>query len=206
MKKNIGIFLRALVSILLCVCVAILSLCAVSTEEADVNLALAAGDVQAIARVTRFRTYSNGVAQGEFDNYVSEFGGKFSTYGTATFRNNILSLNRLKVEDRVDFQVAFSQSSDSKTQYRLVLECTNDKYMLYEGLVVTVRSDNLEKREYECNYDATNPDVVATDWLSFEDGNGDDVFYISVRLPEGAEEFEGCGTQISVSVQVVLVP
>ena len=205
MKKNLGIFLRAIASIMLCICVAILSLCAVSTEKADANLALAAGDVQANARVTRFRTYSNGVAQGEFENYVSEFGGKFGTYGTATFRNNILSLNRLNVEDRVDFQVAFSLSSDSKTQYRLVLECTNDKYMLYDGLVVTVRSDNLEKTEYACNYGETSPDVVATDWLSMENGNGDDVFYISVRLPQGAEEFEGRGTQISVSVQVVLV-
>jgi hypothetical protein len=206
MIKKADVIFRALVSIVLCVCVALLSLLAVSTEKASVNLALTAGDVHATAKVTSFRTYSSGVAQGDFDNYVSEYGGKFGSYGTATFRNNILSLNRLKVGDRVDFQVAFSQSNAQKTQYRLVLECINDKYLLYEGLTVTVRSNAMERKEFSCDYDGTNPYAVMTDWLTAEDGKVDDVFFISVSLPAESSQFEGCGTQMSVSVQVVSIP
>ena len=201
--KRFGTIPRALISIVLCICVALLSFWATNTETAGTNFALTAGGIQASAKIVGFGTFSNGIRQGEFENYSSDFGGKFGEYGSATIRSNILSLNRLKVGDRVDFSVGFTQKSASKTQYRFVLECINDKYLLYGGLKVTVRSSYIPSTEFTCTYDGENPMAVISDWVSFPDGVTEDTVRVSISLPASSAEYAGCGTQVSVCIQVV---
>ncbi len=199
-NKNI---LRALVAVVLSACAILLSVWTVMTEQADVNLAVSAGKSSATAHVTQFDTYSNGVLQGTFNNYVSDYGGMFRSYGTATFRNNILSLNRLRVGDRVDFAVGFSDTSSVPSQYRVVMECVNDHYMLYEGLEISIRSQNIPSKDYVCDYVDDVPQIVATDWVKLPQDKKTDTVFVTVKLPESADKYNGCGTQISFSVQVI---
>ena len=201
--KRFGTIPRALISIVLSICVALLSFWATNTETAGTNFALTAGGVQATAKIVSFGTFSNGIRQGEFDNYSSDFGGKFGEYGSATIRSNILSLNRLKVGDRVDFSVGFTQKNASKTQYRFVLECIDDKYLLYGGLKITVRSQYIPTTDFYCSYDGENPMSVITDWVALPDNVTEDIVRVSVSLPTSSAEYAGRGTQVSVCIQVV---
>lgn len=203
MTAKFGKILRALIGVLLCACVIVPAVCAVAMGKADVNLVLNAGKTSAVARVVRFNTYSNGVMQGSFQNYVSEFGGTFGAYGTATFRNNIISLNRLREGDRVDFVLDFADKSRVKTKYRVVFECTNDYYELYDGLQISVQSNVITKTVYDCSYDNGMPKNVSTDWFELSSGSKHDYIVVSVTLPASSSGYSGRGTQISVSVQVV---
>lgn len=195
--------LRAFIAVVLGLCAVLLSVWTVMTEKADVNLVVSAGKTDAVARVTQFKTYSKGVSQGSFQNYVSEFGGVFGSDGTATFRDNVLSLNRLRVDDRVDFVVDFTDKSDVEMQYRVVLECKNDYYGLYDGLEVSISSNVIPKSTYACSYDGEHPKNVESDWVTLSPGKKTDKIYVSVKLPIDNAEYSGYGTQISVAVQVI---
>lgn len=195
--------LRAFVAVVLGLCAVFMSVWTVVTEKADVNLVVSAGKTDAVARVTQFKTYSKGVSQGSFQNYVSEFGGVFGSYGTATFRDNVLSLNRLRVEDRVDFVIDFSDKSDVEMQYRVVLECKSDYYGLYEGLEISISSNSISKTTYACSYEGESPKNVESDWVALASGKKTDKIYVSVKLPIDNAEYSGYGTQISVAVQVI---
>ncbi|MBE5731805.1 MAG: hypothetical protein E7353_02115 [Clostridiales bacterium] len=203
MKEKNQNILRALIAVALSLCVALLSVWAVVTEKADINLAINVGKASSFARVTRFNTYSNGKVQDSFDNYVSEFGGRFGEYGTATLRENILSLNRLRVDDRVDFVIEFTDKSSVDIQYRVVLECANDYYGMYEGLKVKVGSNYLDTTEYECSYIDGQPAPIESEWAMFPKGRDFDRIFVTVMLPQEGSAYSGRGTQLSVSVHVI---
>ncbi|MBO5224055.1 MAG: hypothetical protein J6C23_06065 [Clostridia bacterium] len=203
MTARSGKILRAIVAVLLSACAVGLSVWTVLTEKANVNLAISAGKTSAYARVVQFDTYSNGVMQGSFQNYVSEFGGTFRSNGTATFRNNILSLNRLREGDRVDFAVDLTDKSSIDMQYRVVFECVSDYYGLYRGLEITVGSNVIPRSQFQCVYDGDVPAKVVTDWVSMPSNKKSDYVFISVQLPAHNSQYNGYGTQISVTVQVV---
>ncbi len=195
--------LRALVAVVLSFCAVLLSLWAVITEEADANLAINVGKTSSIARVNRFYTYSGGVMQDSFENYVSEHGGRFGSYGTATLRENILSLNRLRVDDRVDFVVDFTDTSSVDIKYRVVLECVNDYYGLFDGLEVKIGSNYINATEYECSYIEDEPAIIESEWATLPNNINSDRISITIKLPEVSAQYSGYGTQISVAVQVV---
>jgi hypothetical protein len=203
MKETTQKVLRALIAVALSLCAVLLSMWAVTTEKADINLVINAGKTSSCARVTRFNTYSNGKIQDSFDNYVSEFGGRFGGYGTATLRENILSLNRLRVDDRVDFVIEFTDKSSIDVQYRIVLESANDYYGLYEGLKIKVGSNNIASTEYECSYKDNKPVSIESEWATLPKNKKTDRIFVSIILPQEGYEYSGHGTQIAISIHVI---
>ncbi len=204
MTVNSEKILRALIAVLLSTCAFLLSIWAVMTEKADVNLVINAGNTNAVAKIVQFDTYSNGVVQPTFENYVGEYGGMFGSYGVSTFSNNILSLNRLRVGDRVDFAVDFTNKGNADMQYRVVFECYDDQYGLYEGLKFNVSSNVINpKAEFVGSYVDDVPTKLVTDWFVLPQNKKTDRIYVSVELPEECSAYNGRGTRVSFAIQVI---
>lgn len=201
MSEKLQKILRALVVVILGVCAVLLSNWAVAIEKADVNLVMSSGQTSAIARVSKLETFRNGVKQSSFQTHVDQIGGKLGDTGTATFRNNVLSINKMAQGDKIDLVVDFSNYSSANVRYRLVFECKNDLYGLYRGLKISVRSSVMQKTEHQCSYDKDLPLDVVTDWAELSSGKTQDKIFVSLTLP--SDQYNGYGTQISLAVQVI---
>ena len=133
MKKKI--ILSSIMTIAVCLSIAVGATFALFTSESKVNIAATAGTVEVVASVNdeSVKLYSLGVEQTS---------GRFENLGTATLTTDptngtTLTLDNITPGDKVAFTIDIENNSTVTVQYRTKLVCVNDNG-LYDGLVYSI--------------------------------------------------------------------
>ena len=121
--------IAAIITMALCLSVIAGATFALLTSKSTINIVTTAGDVDVVATLNSFKTYSFGVEQpaGEFEND-----------GTATLDTNtgVLTLERMTPGDKAVVDVAVTNASDIAIKYSVGMEMTGELAEALEGKAV----------------------------------------------------------------------
>ncbi len=148
---------------------------AIFTSEAKTNISVTAGKVSLEAAVSNIKTYS-----GEWDDVEGKYvsvptqEGTFTNGGTAVLSNDgALTLDKMSPMDKVEFDITVKNLSNIAIKARTVAKVVTNSG-LFEGLKITIGNQVLV-------------DIASYSfWENIEVGSEDQVFHVSVELPEEA--------------------
>ena len=210
MKKKV--LLSSILTIALCLCLIAGSTFALFTSKSENNIAVTAAKVEMTADLVNFTLASvrpatvaeiRAAADGQDITIIEdEFGGQyvyadrtddtFANGGTATFKDAVLTLDRITPGDKVSFDVVGANTSDVTIQYRYVIECM-DGQKLMSGLRVSIEGVTYELLG-----------TFTSGWKTLNPGTDITPVPVVVEFPVTAgNDFQKQTTSIKITVEAV---
>lgn len=163
---------------------------ALFTSESRNNISITSGKVEMLSTVENLQTWSleDDLAQPGRTN------GTFSQGGSASFEDNVLTIDKIIPGDKVSFDIKGTNNSNVTILYRISIMCEDsESLLLMDGLEVTINdSTYVGLKSY------------TTSWEVLEAGKNFETVHVDVMLPEEAGNmYQDLTSSISVIVEAV---
>ncbi len=203
-KQKGGIILSSLAAIAIAGSLIAGSTYALFTSESKANIAITSGKVNVSATIENWLTYTGkeltGVVKDDAEKIKpsTEYdlkNGEFMNGGTASLKDNVLTLDKITPGDKVTFSIKIENKSDVAIKYRTIISCVSDDG-LFEGLEVNIGGEEYQGLTKKSDWEALGAEK------DLEEDKA--TVNVSVSLPSSAgNEFQGKKCEISYQVEAI---